>query len=130
MAQFNETYVAVTSLAQRYDVKELLALDDKYQEFKKELLTYNRLSSIDGQLIWDCYEEAIKKNEDVNQEGLNGDNKQMLIALQFKASKVTNSASNPTLSGDANAIERRFKDMLNLISSLEERVRTLESRLE
>jgi hypothetical protein len=130
MAQFNETYVAVTSLSQRYDVKELLALDDKYQQFKKELLTYNRLSSIDGQLIWDCYEEAIKKNEDVNQEGLNGDNKQMLIALQFKASKVTNFASIPTLSGDANAIERRFKDMLNLISSLEERVRTLESRLE
>jgi hypothetical protein len=130
MAQFNETYVAVTSLSQRYDVKELLALDDKYQGFKQELLTYNRLSSIDGQLIWDCYEEAIKKNEDVNQEGLNGDNMQMLIALQFKASKVTNSASYPTLSGDANAIERRFKDMLNLISSLEKRVRTLESRLE
>jgi hypothetical protein len=34
MAEFNKTYEAVTSLSERYDVRELLALDDKYQGFK------------------------------------------------------------------------------------------------
>jgi hypothetical protein len=54
----------------------------------------------------------------------------MLIALQFKASKVAKPVSISTVSGDASDIERRFQDMLNLISSLEERVRSLERRLE